>query len=80
MESLIQDLRYAVRQLIKSPGFTALAIATFALGIGPATAVLSFVQAINFSVVLIRIKVEVVTAVPLTAATVTEVASPIGAA
>ena len=44
------------------------------------TAVLSFVHAITFNVVSIRVKVEVVTAVPFTAATVAEAASPTGAA
>lgn len=41
MESLLQDLRYAVRQLAKKPWFTLLAIATVAVGIGPTTAVIS---------------------------------------
>src|SRR5439155_1595979 len=51
------------------------------IAIAPTTAaVLSFVHAISFSVDLMRVKVEAVTVVPLTAATVTEVASPIGAA
>ena len=44
------------------------------------TAVFSFVQAISFRVVSMSVKVEVATVVPLTAASVTDVASPIGAA
>src|SRR5881409_635935 len=54
IESAVQDLRYAVRLLAKSPGFTAAVVLSLALGIGANTAIFTLIDAVMWRMLPVK--------------------------
>src|SRR5262249_28778840 len=66
MNGLLQDVRYALRQLRKSPGFTAVTVTTLALGIGANTAIFQMLDAVTMRSLPVSNPTEIVEIDPAT--------------
>src|SRR5215204_3315130 len=60
METLLKDVRYGIRGLLKHPGFTAIVILTLAIGIGASTAIFTVVNSVMLRRLPYRTAVRVV--------------------
>jgi putative ABC transport system permease protein len=65
MQTLIQDLRYGARTLLKKPGFTLIAIITLGLGIGANTAIFSLVNTVTLRPLPVTAAERIVEVTPL---------------
>ena len=65
MDSVWQDCRYAVRMLIKNPGFTSIAVLVLALGIGANTATFTLMPAMSGHLVPNRLPIQMARKEPI---------------